>query len=71
MNLLNPEAIIFGGALFRAAPELLLEHLNRLVRHRAMEKSANDVKLLLAKTASDAGALGMASMIASQVIGTI
>jgi predicted NBD/HSP70 family sugar kinase len=68
VNLLNPEAIIFGGALFRASPALLLEHLSRMVRHRAMEKSANDVKLLLAVTKSDAGALGMASMIASQVV---
>jgi predicted NBD/HSP70 family sugar kinase len=71
VNLLNPEAIIFGGAMFRASPGLLLEHLNRLVRHRAMEKSANDVKLLLAATQSDAGALGMANMIASQVINAL
>ena len=71
VNLLNPEAILFGGALFRASPDLLLEHLNRLVRHRAMEKSANDVKLLRAVTGSDAGALGMASIIASQVLSEI
>jgi glucokinase-like ROK family protein len=71
VNLLNPEAIIFGGALFRAAPELLLEHLSRLVRHRAMEKSANDVKLLRAETGSDAGALGMARIIAAQVVAQV
>lgn len=71
VNLLNPEAIIFGGALFRAAPDLLLEHLSRLVRQRAMEKSANDVKLLRAQTGSDAGALGMARMIAARVIAQV
>ena len=64
VNLLNPEAIIFGGALFRAAPEILLDHLKRLVRHRALEKSFNDVTLLKAETPSDAGALGMARIIA-------
>jgi predicted NBD/HSP70 family sugar kinase len=67
VNLLNPEAIIFGGALFRAAPEILLDHLKRLVRHRALEKSVNDVTLLKAETASDAGALGMARIIAGAV----
>jgi glucokinase-like ROK family protein len=71
VNLLNPEAIIFGGALFRAAPEILLDHLRRLVRHRALEKSVNDVTLLKAETQSDAGALGMARIIASSVIESI
>jgi glucokinase-like ROK family protein len=71
VNLLNPEAIIFGGALFRASPKLLLENLSRLVRHRAMEKSANEVQLLLASTKSDAGALGMARIIASQAINNL
>jgi predicted NBD/HSP70 family sugar kinase len=67
VNLLNPEAIIFGGALFRAAPDILLDHLRRLVRHRALEKSVNDVTLLKAEAASDAGALGMARIIAGAV----
>ena len=67
VNLLNPEAIIFGGALFRAAPEILLDHLKRLVRHRALEKSVNDVTLLKAETESDAGALGMARIIAGSI----
>ncbi len=67
VNLLNPQAIIFGGALFRAAPEILLDHLKRMVRHWALEKSANDVTLLKAETPSDAGALGMARIIARAV----
>jgi predicted NBD/HSP70 family sugar kinase len=71
VNLLNPEAIIFGGALFRAAPEILLDHLKRLVRHRALEKSVNDVVLLKAQTASDAGALGMARIIAGTVMESV
>jgi predicted NBD/HSP70 family sugar kinase len=71
INLLNPEAIIFGGAVFRAAPDILLEHLQRLVRHRALEKSVNDVTLLHAETSSDAGALGMARIIAAAVTESI
>jgi predicted NBD/HSP70 family sugar kinase len=71
VNLLNPEAIIFGGALFRAAPEILLDHLKRLVRHRALEKSVNDVVLLKAESDSNAGALGIAQIIAGTVIETV
>jgi glucokinase-like ROK family protein len=71
VNLLNPEAIIFGGALFRAVPDILLDHLNRLVRHRALEKSFSDVTILKAETASDAGALGMARIIVGAVIESI
>jgi predicted NBD/HSP70 family sugar kinase/biotin operon repressor len=71
VNLLNPQAIVFGGAMFRAAHEILLEHLNRLVRHRALEKSANDVTLLKAETSSDAGALGIAMIIAGRVMESV
>lgn len=71
INLLNPQAIIFGGALFRAAPEILLDHLRRLVRHRALEKSVNDVTLLKAETSSDAGALGIAMIIAGKVMESV
>jgi len=71
INLLNPQAIIFGGALFRAAPEILLDHMRRLVRHRALEKSVNDVTLLKAETSSDAGALGMARIIAATIVESV
>jgi predicted NBD/HSP70 family sugar kinase len=68
VNLLNPESIIYGGALFRAAPSLMLDHIKRLVRHRAMEKAANDVVLLLAETSGDAGARGMARLIGESIL---
>lgn len=71
VNLLNPEAIIFGGALFRAAPEIMLDHLRRLVRHRALEKSVNDVVLLKAEVGTDAGALGMAQIIAGSMLESV
>ena len=45
VNLLNPHVLIFGGALFRSAPELFLEPLKRTIKQRALEKSANEVQL--------------------------
>ncbi len=71
VNLLNPQAIIFGGALFRAAPVLMLEQVRRVVRHRAMEKSANDVSLLVSPLLSDAGSRGMARLVAANLVETI
>ncbi len=71
VNLLNPQAIIFGGALFRSAPGLLLEQVRRVVRHRAMEKSANDVTLLISPLLSDAGSRGMARLVAAELVDSI
>jgi predicted NBD/HSP70 family sugar kinase len=71
VNLLNPQAIIFGGALFRSSPTLLLEQVRRVVRHRAMEKSANDVTLLVSPLLSDAGSRGMARLVAAQLVESI
>ena len=68
VNLLNPQAIIFGGALFRASPTILIEHVRRAVRHRAMEKSANDVSLLVSPLKSDAGSRGMARLVAAELV---
>jgi hypothetical protein len=41
------------------------------VRRRALEKSVNDVALLTAETSGDAGALGMAQIIASTVLESV
>jgi predicted NBD/HSP70 family sugar kinase len=71
VNLLNPQAIIFGGALFRAAPTLLLEHVRRVVRQRAMEKSVNDASLLVSPLMSDAGSRGMARLVAANLVQSI
>lgn len=71
INLLNPQAIIFGGALFRAASGLVLEQVRRVVRHRAMEKSVNDASLLVSVLDSDAGSLGVARLMAAATIGPV
>jgi predicted NBD/HSP70 family sugar kinase len=63
VNLLNPRLIIFGGALFRSAPHLLSDPLKRIIRHRSLEKSANDVQLKVSSLGSEAGALGASRVI--------
>jgi len=68
VNLLNPNTVIFGGALFRSAPQLLLEPLKGLIKQRAIEKSANEVELKLSSLTGEAGALGAARFIAEKVL---
>jgi predicted NBD/HSP70 family sugar kinase len=71
VNLLNPQAIVFGGALFRAAPDLLIEQIQRMVRQRAMEKMVNEVSLELSALSGDAGAYGMARLMAAHLIPSV
>ena len=68
VNLLNPRLIIFGGALFRAAPQLLSDPLRRIIRQRSLEKSSNDVQLRISPLGPEAGALGAARMIAARAL---
>ena len=58
VNLLNPRVIIFGGALFQSAPQLLLDALKRPMKQRALEKSANEVELKVSTLGSEAGSSG-------------
>jgi predicted NBD/HSP70 family sugar kinase len=67
VNLLNPGVVVFGGPLFRAAP-YLLEPLRRIIRQRALERSANQVQLRISDLPSEAGALGAARAISERVI---
>jgi glucokinase-like ROK family protein len=68
VNLLNPHVLIFGGALFRSAPELFLEPLKRTIKQRALEKSANEVQLKISTLGSEAGALGAGRLISEIVV---
>jgi predicted NBD/HSP70 family sugar kinase len=68
VNLLNPQAIVFGGALFRAAPKLVVDEIRRAIRRRALEKPANEVKLVVSPAESDAGAKGIARLIAAGIV---
>jgi N-acetylglucosamine repressor len=68
VNLLNPRIIIFGGALFRAAPQLVTDPLVRIIRQRSLEKLANDVQLQVSPLGAEAGALGASRIIADRVL---
>ncbi len=68
VNLLNPNVLLFGGALFRSAPEMFLEPLSRTIKQRALEKSANEVQLKISMLGSEAGALGAARLISGIVV---
>jgi len=67
VNLLNPGVVIFGGPLFRAAPHLL-EALKRVLKQRALERSANQTQLCVSNLGSEAGALGAARAASEKVI---
>lgn len=67
VNLLNPGVVVFGGPLFRAAPHLL-EPLKRVIKHRALERSANQVQLRVSNLGSEAGAIGAAHLVAERVM---
>lgn len=71
INLLNPKLIIFGGALFRAAPQLLADPFRRIVKQRAIENSANEVHLQVSQLGSEAGALGASRLIAEKLLNDI
>jgi predicted NBD/HSP70 family sugar kinase len=68
VNLLNPRVMIFGGALFRAAPQLLSDPLRRIIKQRSLEKSANEVQLQVSALGSEAGALGASRLIAEKLL---
>ena len=68
VNLLNPSVLIFGGGLFRAAPQSLLDPLKRIIKQRSLEKSANEVQLMVSHMGSEAGAIGAARLISQQIL---
>jgi predicted NBD/HSP70 family sugar kinase len=71
VNLLNPKLIIFGGALFRAAPNLLSDPIRTIIKQRSLEKSSNDVRLQVSPLGSEAGALGASRLIAEKTLGSL
>jgi predicted NBD/HSP70 family sugar kinase len=68
VNLLNPKVVIFGGALFREIPQLIADPLRRIIRQRSLEKSAQEVQLVVSTLGRDASALGAARLIAERII---
>jgi predicted NBD/HSP70 family sugar kinase len=71
INLLNPAVIIFSGPLFQTEQQLMLDSIHRVIRQRALEKSANEIKLMVSSLGSDAPALGAARFAASRSIANL
>jgi glucokinase-like ROK family protein len=68
VNLLNPKVVIFGGALFREIPQLITDPLRRIIKQRALERSAQEVQLVVSSLGAEAGALGAARLIAETIM---
>jgi len=66
-NFLNPRVVIFGGPLFRQAPEFLLP-LQRVIKQRALEKAANEMELKVSSLGSEAAALGAARLVSQKIV---
>lgn len=68
VNLLNPKVVIFSGALFREIPQLIADPLRRIIKQRSLEKSAQEVQLLVSALGGEASALGAARLIAEAIM---
>jgi predicted NBD/HSP70 family sugar kinase len=71
VNLLNPSVVVFSGPLFQANSGLMTEPIQRVIRQRALEKAANEVKLLVSTMGAEAAALGAARFASSKSIAAI
>jgi len=71
INLLNPDVIVFSGPLFQTDSQLMLESIKRVIRQRALEKAANEVKLMISALGAEAAAAGAARFAASKVIASV
>jgi predicted NBD/HSP70 family sugar kinase len=68
INLLNPGVVIFSGPLFKVEPQIMLESIKRVIKERALEKAANEVRLMISGLGANAPALGAARFAASRLI---
>jgi glucokinase-like ROK family protein len=70
-NLFNPHTVIFGGPLFRNASEFLLGPLQRVIKQRALEKTANEMQLKVSSLGTEAAALGAAHLVTERILGSL
>jgi predicted NBD/HSP70 family sugar kinase len=71
VNLLNPLVVIFSGPLFQSNPQLMLDAIQRVIRQRALEKAAQEVRLIVSTLGADAPTLGAARFAATKSIGKL
>jgi predicted NBD/HSP70 family sugar kinase len=68
VNLLNPGRIVLGGTLPRVTKNLLMEPLQRSLRSRAFQRSANRVEILVSNLGEDAAARGACLLTAEEIV---
>lgn len=71
VNLLNPEKIILGGAVPRAAGEMLLDPLLYFLRGRAFQRSVSATDVVISQLDDKASALGAVVMLAKDLLGRL
>jgi hypothetical protein len=57
--------------LFQANTQLMLESIQRVIRQRALEKAANDVRVIVSTLGADAPAVGAARFIAAKSVARV
>jgi N-acetylglucosamine repressor len=68
VNLLNPEAILLGGEVARAARAFLLKPIFHSFRSRTFQPSARNLKLIVSRLAGEAGAIGAAILLGERLL---
>jgi predicted NBD/HSP70 family sugar kinase len=68
VNLLNPEAIILGGEVPRAAKGFLLKPLFHSFRGRTLHRSVRNVKVIVSRLGGEAGAVGAGILVAEKIL---
>jgi glucokinase-like ROK family protein len=68
VNLLNPEKIILGGAVPRAAGEMILKPLLYFLGERAFQRSVSATKVVVSELDDNASVLGAVVMLAKELL---
>lgn len=71
VNLLNPEMIVLGGSVPRAAGEMLLDPLLYFLRSRAFQRSVSATDVVISQLDDKASALGAVVMLAKDLLGRL
>jgi N-acetylglucosamine repressor len=68
VNLLNPEAIVLGGEVPRAAKALILKPLFTTLRSRTFHRSVRNLSVTVSRLGGESGAVGAAVMVAEKLL---
>jgi predicted NBD/HSP70 family sugar kinase len=68
LHLLNPELVVLGGGLMRAAGRLLLPTIQRVVQERALPQAAQSLRLELSQLQEQDWAVGASLLVTERVL---